>query len=241
MKSRNKIKGLLIVLLILTTCSLTACSYDLGDYKDLDEYYDAFGDIYLYSKESKLESFTMEDFYNKETAGGSDGAKITTEIEEKTYMYLLFKVKEDAVVDDIALYFYSSSSEEDSLYWDIYHVRSDANIIDILKPRPYNYEEKEDDEEEEESEEEQEDYNDVETIEGAAQVNSSIIRVSNKWTSLMVSSWITSNDKNSKIDIKAGDYFVFRFKNNCFAGRMLSLNEVSFTATNLLIRALKED
>lgn len=240
MKSKSRNKRLLIVLLILTTCSftLTACNYDLGDYKDIEEYYSTFGDIHLYSKESKWESFTMEDFYNKETAGGSDGSTITTEVEEKTYLYLFFKIKEDAVVDDIALYFYSSSSqEEDSLSWDIFHIRNAANLIDILKPKPYNYVEPT----EEEEEEQQEEYNDVDTVEGAALVNSSNIRVKNEWTSLMVSSWTTSDGKESKIEVEADDYFVFRFKNNCYAGRLLNLNQVSFTATNLLVRALKED
>lgn len=213
---------------------LSGC-FDLGEYKDEEEYYASFGDVGLISQSGIPTYYSIEDyFFNKDSVNDFAGDIVPA----GEYIYLTFRANGAFQLDSLALYVYTERGE--NIHYSIFISQSlPVNIRTYDAPAF-----------EQETDEEgnplfnqdgtpvmkEIEYGDP-SVENAICVGTFYAK-ENKWSSFTADSWKTpSSESSKKIDVPKGDYILVRFENNSGIGRDAAYGRVSFRTTNLLVRS----
>lgn len=111
-----------LIVAVLTAVTFTGC-FDLGEFESEEDYYNSFGDVRLVyqnpestDKDVKTCDYSVRDyFYNSKTGNDfeygdpdDDQPDEGKDIPSLPYVYMALPIKDDFVLDSIALYFKSS-------------------------------------------------------------------------------------------------------------------------------------
>jgi len=242
-------KFLLIVFLSLV-CFLTGC-FDLGTYgdstyndADLDnieeyfkDYYDTFGTIRLFTQDKSKKSFSLKDsFFNTSTVNDLTWEDDDDKVDTNEYIYMAIEVEKDFELDSLSLYMKGDNSLKNSVNMEIYLYVLDKysfskvpcysdSLIELdgdnkpvyendgVTPKKVSY-----------------DFMDKATASGSATITLN----GSEFDSFTIDKFNGSDTKK----ITDGQYIILSFYNNTAYGKAENLTKVSFTALNLLIRAV---
>ena len=215
----NRLKKIVLVFLILLIFTFVGCA-DLGDFEDIQDYYNSFGEITLSITNDNEPTFSVEDFYNEESQ-----EDFTTIVEMNEYVYFSLEVSKTMEVDTFSMFFLGQTKETLSM------------TIFVVDNIPTNF--REYDEPLEDGEGNQIEYDDPEESEIIANVSLSV--KTEEWNSFSADEFLIDGVNKSTINIESGKFVLIRFNNNSYIGKENSLNKVSFKMTNMMIRSLTKE
>ena len=245
-------KFISIVVTVILSVTMVGC-FDLGDFEDESEYYNAFGDVQLVyqnpnavEKDVMYEEYSVKDyFYNSNTGNdfvygdpNDDDPDEGKDIPRLPYVYMAIPFKQDLNVDSVALYF--NALEKCSLKVSFYIVDKLPDGGDFDNIRIFGEPEfrpKLDDDDNPLYDDnnnpilEKIEYSDPH--ESLIVYNATISLTKDKWTSVVVDTW----SKGDVVEVKDSQYLLLRFVNNSGASEEGDI-PVAFRVTNLLIRAV---
>jgi hypothetical protein len=215
----NRLKKIVLAFSILLIFTLVGCA-DLGDFENIQDYYNSFGEITLSVTNDNEPTFSVEDFYNEESQ-----EDFTTIVEMNEYVYFSVEVSKTMEVDTFSMFFLGQTNETLSM------------SIFVVDSIPTNF--REYDEPLEDGEGNQIEYDDPEESEIIANVSLSV--KTEEWNSFSADEFLIDGVNKSTINIESGKFILIRFNNNSYIGKENSLNKVSFKMTNMMIRSLKKE
>ena len=215
----NKIKKILLTFSILFVFIFVGCA-DLGDFEDLTDYYNSFGEITLSVSNDDHSTYTVEDFYNEESQ-----EDFTTIVEMKEYVYFSVKVTKTMEIDTFSMFFLANLSE-----------KLDMSIY-VVESVPVNFREYDDPLEDDEGEKIE--YDDPDESALIASVNLSVKDA--EWDSFSAEEFLVDGEIKQTINVESGKYILIRFNNNSYVGKENNLNKISIKMTNMMIRSLTKE
>ena len=215
----NRLKKIVLAFSILLIFTFVGCA-DLGDFENIQDYYNSFGEITLSVTNDDESTFSVEDFYNEESQ-----EDYTTIVEMNEYVYFSVKVSKAMEVDTFSMFFLGQTNETLSM------------SIFVVDSIPTNF--REYDEPLEDGEGNQIEYDDPEESEIIANVSLSV--KTEEWNSFSADEFLIDGVNKSTINIESGKFILIRFNNNSYIGKENSLNKVSFKMTNMMIRSLTKE
>ena len=241
---------------IAAILAIAACGCeDLGDYSDVQEYYNSFGDVVMIDGASKeKKEYSVEKyFYNKESQEnflvGEDGEYRGVDYEE--YVYVAIPIKSDMEMDSIALYLQSKSDV--TVYINVYLTRA---IPSNFKGIEYigmenDPEEGTQGDAEADAETNKIEYDDPDPASRIGEAN--VYLKSGKWTSFTLNVFDLYGTNKNSVGINMGQYILLQIRNNsgvrdynAASGTYvdpqtgLVLDKAEITMTNMLIRAIDQ-
>ena len=215
----NRFKKIILAFSILLIFTLVGCA-DLGDFENIQDYYNSFGEITLSVSNDDHSTYTVEDFYNEESQ-----EDFTTIVEMNEYVYFSVEVSKTMEVDTFSMFFLGQTKETLSI------------SIFVVDSIPTNF--REYDEPLEDGDGNQIEYDDPEESEIIANVSLSV--KTEEWNSFSADEFFIDGVNKSAINIESGKFILIRFNNNSYIGKENSLNKVSFKMTNMMIRSLTKE
>lgn len=215
----NKIKKIILTFSILLVFTFVGCA-DLGDFEDMTDYYNSFGEITLSVSNDNNSTYSVEEFYNEQTQ-----EDFTTIVEMNEYVYFSVEVSKTMEVDTFSMFFLGQINE--TLSMSIF-------VVDSISTNFREY-----DEPFEDGEGNQIDYDDPEESEIIANISLSV--KTEEWNSFSADEFLIDGVNKSTINIESGKFILIRFNNNSYIGKENSLNKVSFKMTNMMIRSLTKE
>lgn len=215
----NRFKKIILAFSILLIFTLVGCA-DLGDFEDIQAYYNSFGEITLSVTNDNEPTFSVEDFYNEESQ-----EDFTTIVEMNEYVYFSVEVSKTMEVDTFSMFFLGQTNE--TLSMSIF-------VVDSIPTKFREY-----DEPFEDGEGNQIEYDDPEESEIIANVSLSV--KTEEWNSFSADEFLIDGVNKSTINIESGKFILIRFNNNSYIGKENSLNKISFKMTNMMIRSLTKE
>ena len=215
----NRLKKIVLAFSILLIFTFVGCA-DLGDFEDIQDYYNSFGEITLSLTNEDEPTFSVEDFYNEESQ-----EDFTTIVEMNEYVYFSVEVSKTMEVDTFSMFFLGQTNETLSM------------SIFVVDSIPTNF--REYDDPLEDGEGNQIEYDDPEESEIIANVTLSV--KTEEWNSFSADEFLIDGVNKSTINIESGKFILIRFNNNSYIGKENSLNKVSFKMTNMMIRSLTKE
>lgn len=215
----NRFKKIILAFSILLIFTLVGCA-DLGDFENIQDYYNSFGEITLSVTNDNEPTFSVEDFYNEESQ-----EDFTTIVEMNEYVYFSVEVSKTMEVDTFSMFFLGQTNETLSM------------SIFVVDDIPTNF--REYDDPLEDGEGNQIEYDDPEESEIIANVSLSV--KTEEWNSFSADEFLIDGVNKSTINIESGKFILIRFNNNSYIGKENSLNKVSFKMTNMMIRSLTKE
>lgn len=119
MLTRIHLNHILLALILPLLVLLSSC-YDLGDFKNDDDYLNSFSNVKLYSN-FESSDYSFSDFYNENTIND-----FACPIKEDNYQVLSIAVNKAFVIDDFYIFF--SSTTRTSLTMSLYILDSEISI-----------------------------------------------------------------------------------------------------------------
>lgn len=248
-----------IVICMVAILAIASCGCDdLGEYDNVNEYYESFDDIVLISGTSRnTEEYSVKDYFYNESSKenfltGEDGAY--NGVAYSDYVYMAIPFENDINMDSVALYL--KAKEDVSLYINVYvtdiipsNWRSIAADV-ISQAAESENDESESTEASEESESSEEnDYDDPDPNKRIGDVTVHLKK--ENWNSFTLDSFNINGAAEGSIQIKKGQYILLQFRNNSGVRIFdidkqlnvdpqtgLELQKAEITMTNLMIRAL---
>ena len=101
----NILKKIVLAFSILLIFTLVGCA-DLGDFENIQDYYNSFGEITLSVTNDDESTFSVEDFYNEESQ-----EDYTTMVEMNEYVYFSVKASKTMEVDTFSMFFLGQTNE----------------------------------------------------------------------------------------------------------------------------------
>ena len=215
----NRFKKIVLAFSILLIFTLVGCA-DLGDFENIQDYYNSFGEITLSVTNDNEPTFSVEDFYNEESQ-----EDFTTIVEMNEYVYFSVEVSKTMEVDTFSMFFLGQTNETLSM------------SIFVVDSIPTNF--REYDEPLEDGEGNQIEYDDPEESEIIANVSLSV--KTEEWNSFSADEFLIDGVNKNTINIESGKFILIRFNNNSYIGKENSLNKISFKMTNMMIRILTKE
>jgi hypothetical protein len=232
MVRKNIFSKIIALLFVFSTLFLSGC-FDLGDTKDIEDYYNAFPNVsLLYATETQSEDqtthqititkslntdiLTMDKFYSDKTVDD-----FLCNVDFQKYMYLAVEVQRNCNIEEFSLYLKGQSNL--SLDYEIFLTNNVPTKV-RLKQKIAG--------------ETSQDFN--EPSSNDAIYSSSIILNDSNFNSFTAKNWTINGTKNlSSFEVSSGQFLLLRFRNNCLYENMTpSQNgELSFQMTNILIRS----
>ena len=215
----NILKKILLTFSIILIFTFVGCA-DLGDFDDIEDYYNSFGEITLSVSNDNNLTYEVEDFYNEESQ-----EDYTTIVEMEEYVYFSVKVSKNMEMDTFSMFFLAESN--DKLDMSIY----------IVGEHPVNFREYDDPSEDEDGAPIE--YGDPNESTLIANVSLSV--KNSEWNSFSVEEFLVSGENHKTINIESGKYIVIRFNNNSYIGKENNMNKISIKMTNMMIRSLTKE
>lgn len=212
MMESKKLKNLIIKTSLLSTMLFGMCGcFELGDYESDDEYFEFFPNVLLIDMHKNEKTYAVKDYFYTEE-GVND---FVSDVDVDEYLYLSVQVKKDLLLDEVNLSFCSTT--DCTLTVSIF-------IVDQLPQKIRGYDDPELDEEDKPIE-----YDDP-----TEPFSTKLIHLeADEWDS----SYLINQSRNDFIEVEKDQYILLRFENNSWEGKAENRPLVSFTTTNLLIRA----
>lgn len=215
----NIFKKILLTFSIIFIFTFVGCA-DLGDFENIQDYYNSFGEITLSVSNDNNSTYTVEDFYNEESQ-----EDYTTIVEMQEYVYFSVKVSKTMEMDTFSMFFLAESN--DKLDMSIY----------IVENTPTNFREYDDPAEDEEGNKIE--YGDPDESTLIANVSLSVKNT--EWNSFSAEEFLVGEENKKTINIESGKYILIRFNNNSYIGKENNINKVSIKMTNMMIRSLTKE
>lgn len=253
----NKIVSTFIAVGIMATLAVAMNSCDdLGAYENVEEYYDAFGDIVLISGTSKVEEkYSVEKyFYNEDSR--EDFLEGEEGVPYSDYVYMAIPFEKTVDMDTLALYMQSQSDA--MVYINVFVTDKIPTDWKAIEDNVINSEEADkvsdeelgkETEETKEPEKEEKVYDDPDP---ETRVGDIVVYLkAGKWDSFLLDTFSVNGTTQKSIEINDGQYILLQIRNNSgirvfdeekqiFVDPQTGheLQKVEFTTTNLLVRAL---
>ena len=215
----NNLKKILLAFSLIFVFIFVGCA-DLGDFEDLQDYYNSFGEITLSVSNDDDSTFSVEDFYNEKSQ-----EDYTTTVEMKEYVYFSVKVLKSMEMDTFSMFFLSETNEK--LNMSIY-------IVDSI---PENFREYDDPLKDSEGNEIE--YGEPDESNLIANISLSV--KSTYWESFSAEEFLVNGETKKTINIEKGKFILIRFNNNSYIGKENNMNKVSMKMTNMMIRSLTKE
>ena len=215
----NKIKKILLTFSFLVVFMIGGCA-DLGDFEDIIDYYNSFGEITLSVSNDDNSTYAVEDFYNEKSQ-----EDFTTIVEMKEYVYFSVKVRKTMEIDTFSMFFLANTN--DKLDMSIY----------VVEEIPVNFREYDDPFADEDGNEIV--YDNPDESDLIASVNLSVKEA--EWDSFSAEEFIVNSVSQKTINVESGKYILIRFNNNSYIGKQNNLNKISIKMTNMMIRSLRKE
>ena len=215
----NNLKKILLAFSLIFVFIFVGCA-DLGDFEDLQDYYNSFGEITLSVSNDDDSTFSVEDFYNEKSQ-----EDYTTTVEMKEYVYFSVKVLKSMEMDTFSMFFLSETNEK--LNMSIY-------IVDSI---PENFREYDDPLKDSEGNEIE--YGEPDESNLIANISLSV--KSAYWESFSAEEFLVNGETKKTINIEKGKFILIRFNNNSYIGKENNMNKVSMKMTNMMIRSLTKE
>lgn len=194
-------------LILLAVCGC----YELGDFDSNEYYYECFPTVSLIDKNKIIQNYEVEEYFYTEE--GINEYK--SDVPYKEYLYFYVQVKKDMLLDEFNLSF---CSNQDCV------LEISVFILDSFPTNIQGYDDPSYDEE----------NNKIEYGDPVDALDTKVLNLTaEKW----LSTYMINRPRNDLMAINEGQYIVLRFENNSFLGKEKGLSLVTFTTTNLLIRA----
>ena len=193
-------KKVLFLLIGITLLSLTLSGcYDLGDATKTDEEYcELYPEIKVIYGSDDVDSYGMEDFYNKEAV--NDFKSPMDEDDRNYYSYLTIKVAKNISVGSIAVHF--DSTEEETLTVSYFVLDESALPSKIYTGKTGAYNLSESDE--------------PDPAKALGHSSCKLKGVADKWQAAMLSAWKDGETTSKRHNVSEGQYIVLRLDNNCY-------------------------
>lgn len=208
--------------------------YDLGIFKNDEEYYSTFGDVKLINQNG-TDTYSFKDyFYNTQSVNSFSGDIV----EKDKYIYFVLPVVKDFNLAEFSLYL--NSDTNGVVYYSLY-------VVDIIPTNIRNYtdpkstEKKDDDGNvvtDEDGNPVMEDIEYGDLPEDSSVYQSSITLEQNKWKSFTIKLSTKQSTQTNKYSVQNGQYIIVKFENNSGLGFDKGYNSLAFSITNVLIRAI---
>lgn len=188
----------LIICITLLSLTLVGC-YDLGDATETDEEYcELYPEIKVIYGSDDVDSYDMEDFYNKEAV--NDFKSPMDEDDRHYYSYLTIKVAKDVSVGSIAVHFDSTEQETLSVSYFVLDESDLPTKIYTGKDGTYKLSE-----------------SDEPNPKNAIGNSSCILKgVADKWQAAVLTGWKDGETTSKRHNVSEGQYIVLRLNNNCY-------------------------
>ena len=208
MRIKKKVYFLLITILLLSF-ALTGC-YDLGDGTESDEEYcEAYAEIRVVDGNSSVDTYSMEDFYNKEAV--NDFKSPMDEDDRSRYSFISIKVDKDLSIGNVAVFFDADTEDTLCLTYFILNEDDVPSKVYLGEGGPYDIDESNE-------------PND------SSAVGKSSVKLSGgigKWDSAVLTSWGLGDEVTKRRDVDSGQFIVIRIDNNCYDRTKLALDEAT--------------
>ena len=235
----SKIKTKLIVLLILLVSAMLLFSgcYDLGKFKDTEDYCNSFGDVRLINQgvTDNFKDYNFANyFYNEKSINDFAGDIVDAD----EYIYMVLPVRNNFKLGEFSIYLKPEKSG--LVYYSIYI--SDSIPVNIRRYTDPKSKQKTDSDNnpifDEEGNPVMEDieYGDL-SIDNCI-YQGSVNLVSNKWDSFTAKLTTKTSTEINTNYVSDGEYIVVRFENNSGLGKDKGYEKIPFSLTNILIRAV---
>ncbi|MBR1747812.1 MAG: hypothetical protein IJ735_06360 [Clostridia bacterium] len=188
----------LFICITLLSLMLSGC-YDLGDATETDEEYcELYPEIKVFYGSDDVDSYDMEDFYNKEAV--NDFISPMDEDDRHYYSYLTIKVAEDISVGSFAVHFDSTEAETLSVS---YFVLDESELpTKIYTGKDGTYKLSESDE--------------PDPANAIGESSCKLAGVADKWQAAMLTAWKDGETTSKRHNVSGGQYIVLRLNNNCY-------------------------
>lgn len=218
---------------MFTVFFMSGC-YDLGIFKNDEEYYSSFGDVKLINQKG-MQTYSFKDyFYNEQSINNFAGDIV----EKDEYIYLVLPVVKDFNLAEFSLYLQSDA--DSVMYYSLYIVDFiPTNIRKYTDPK--STEKKDDDGNAiigEDGNPVMEDIEYGDLLADDSVYQSSVTLEKNKWRSFTAKLSTKQSQNSSKYHVQNGQYIIVKFENNSGIGFDKGYNSLVFSITNLLIRAI---
>ena len=237
-------------LMVTLVVTMSGCD-DLGAYEDVEEYYNAFGDVVLISGSSKAkEEYSVEKyFYNEESREdflrGEDGAY--KGVAHSDYVYMAIPFESNINMDTLALFLQSKTNV--TVYINVFVTDKIPTEWKAIEDNVINSEQPDDPIEEESGEKTDKVYDDPDPEMRVGEIT--VHLKSENWDSFLLDDFRVNGTTQESIEIKDGQYILLQIRNNSGVRLFdeekqifvdpqtgLELQKAEITMTNLLIRAL---
>lgn len=231
------VKRIFLFVLVISSMLLFSGCFDLGKFEDDEEYYNSFGDVRLISQQgaTNAKDYSFKDYFYNEKSVNDFAGDIVNEDE---YIYLILPVTNGFNLSEFSLYLKSENGGV--VYFSLYI--SDfipENIRKYIDPKS---KEKRDDDNnviyDSEGNPVMEDivYGDLPGEDSIYQ--GSVNLAPSKWVSFTCKLTTKQSTEINKYHVTNGEYIIIRFENNSGLGKDKGYDKISFSLTNILIRAL---
>lgn len=213
--------------------TMSGCFYDLGIFKDTADYYSYFGDVKLINQKS-VNSYSFKDyFYNEQSVNDFAGSIV----DKDQYIYLILPVVKEFNLAEFALYLNSQTNAV--VYYSLYVV--DFIPTNIRKYTDPKSKQKTDDQGnvvlDKDGNPVMEDIEYDDLSENDSIYQGSATLVASKWKSFRAKLSTKQSAKEKTYHVNSGEYIIVKFENNSGLGADKGYEQISFSTTNLLIRA----
>ena len=201
----------LIICITLLSLTLVGC-YDLGDATETDEEYcELYPEIKVIYGSDDVDSYDMEDFYNKEAV--NDFKSPMDEDDRHYYSYLAIKVAKDISVGSIAVHFDSTTADTLSIS---YYVLDASDLPSkIYTGRGGKYTKVQ--------------CNEPKAEDAIGASTCKLAGVADKWQAAMLTEWKNGDATSKRHSVQEGQYIVLRINNNCYDPAKAELDQAEET------------
>lgn len=230
-------KKIFSLCLVIFTMLLFSGCYDLGSFGSDKEYCDSFGDVRLICQDgaSLAKDYSFSDyFYNEKSINDFAGDIVDSD----EYIYLFLPVKNPFNLSEFSLFFKSENGGE---------VCFSLFISDFIPEKIRGYSDPKTKEKKDSDGNTIYDgdgnpaYEDIEydDLNGDESIYSGRVYLApGKWNSFTAKLVSKQSTEINKYHVTSGKYIVVKFENNSGSGKDNGFDKISFSMTNLLIRAL---
>lgn len=236
-RTKIRLKTFLSIILVVVTILLFSGCYDLGSFKDTEQYYSTFGEVALINQEGadKVKTYSFKDyFYNEESVNDFAG----NIVEQDEYIYLVLPVQKGFNLAEFSIFL--KSEKGGAVYYSLY-------ISDFI---PANIRKYSDPKTKVKTDEKGDIIYDAEgnplteeIVYGDLSLDSSIYQgnislAPNQWDSFTAKLVTKNSSTINKYFVADGEYIIIRFDSNSGLGFDKGYEKLSFSLINILIRAL---
>lgn len=234
--TKPRARRIFLLILLVFVASLFSGCYDLGKFSDTEEYCNSFGNVGLIDQNvGSVKDYSFADYFYNEKSVNDFGGDIVNKSE---YVYMILPVKSNFNLAEFSVYIKPEKSG--TLYYSLYisaFIPENIRKYDDPKSKP-----KLDGDNnpvlDDNGNPVMEDIEYGDLPGGDCLYRGSVGLISDEWDSFTVKLTTAKSAAASEYYVTNGEYIVVKFENNSGFGKDSGYEKMSFSLTNLLIRAV---